>query len=113
MGHARYVDVHPHKALPFAVAHAGGINNEGRQFFGTCRDIDAVDNKNRQLGDLTGRVVRRVQASNPGGVSKGRMRSSHSQTGVLQLTLTTLYLAPSAECRQGLLVVPLASSHCG
>ena len=42
--------------------------------------------KNRQLGDLTGRVVRRVQASNPGGVSKGRMRSSHSQTDVLQLT---------------------------
>ena len=28
-------------------------------------------------------------------------------------TLTLENLAPSAECRQGLLVLPLASSHCG
>ena len=43
MKHARYGDVHPHTALPFAVGHAGGINKEGIQFFRMRRD--AADNK--------------------------------------------------------------------
>ena len=43
MKHARYGDVHPHTVLPFVVEHAGGINKEGTQLFGMCRD--AADNK--------------------------------------------------------------------
>ena len=43
MKHARYGDVHPHAVLPFVVAHAGGINKEGMQFFRMCRD--AADSK--------------------------------------------------------------------
>ena len=36
-----------------------------------------------------------------------------SEKVILPLFACTLNLAPSAECRQGLLILPLASSHCG
>ena len=52
MKHARYGNVHPHTVLPFVVEHAGGINNEGMQFFRMCRD--AADNKlNTRASDMS------------------------------------------------------------
>jgi hypothetical protein len=49
-------------------------------------DFRRVLVKNRQPGGLTGRVGRRLQASNPGGGSKGRMRSSHCHSHSQTLT---------------------------
>ena len=52
MMHARYGNVHLHMVLPFVVAHAGGINKEGMQFFSMCQD--AADNKlNARASDLS------------------------------------------------------------